>query len=101
MLVSSIIDFADTLRNRIDIVGVVEAYVTLRNAGTNLKGLCPLHREKTPSFTVSPSKQIFHCFGCNEGGDVIKFVQKVERLEWIDAVRWLSEKFHIPMPELR
>lgn len=97
---SALIEFANRLRNQIDIVTVVEAYVQLRNAGTNLKGLCPFHREKTPSFTVSPAKQIFHCFGCAEGGDVIKFVQKAERLDWMDAVRWLSDKFRIPMPEL-
>lgn len=98
---STLIEFADKLRNQIDIVSVVQAYVQLRHGGQNLKGNCPFHREKTPSFTVSPSKQIFHCFGCGEGGDVIKFVQKAEHLEWVEAVRFLSERFHIPMPELR
>jgi len=98
---SAIIEFADKLRNQIDIVDVVGRHVELRRLGTNLKGLCPFHNEKTPSFTVSSSKQIFHCFGCHEGGDVIKFVQKVERLEWMDAVRQLSKEFGIPMPELR
>lgn len=97
----AIIEFADKLRNQIDIVDVIGAYVELRRGGINLKGLCPFHREKTPSFTVNPSKQMFHCFGCSEGGDVIKFVQKAERLEWIEAVRFLSEKYKIPMPELR
>jgi DNA primase len=66
-----------------------------------MKGVCPFHREKTPSFTVSPAKQIFHCFGCHEGGDVIKFVQKIEHLEWIDAVKFLAEKYRIPLPEFR
>lgn len=97
----TLVDFAEKLRNQIDIVAVVEEYVPLRRAGTNLKGLCPFHREKTPSFTVSASKQIYHCFGCGEGGDVIRFVQKAERIDWVEAVRLLSDKFHIPMPEFR
>lgn len=98
---SAILEFADKLRAQIDIVDVVGRYVELRRMGTNLKGLCPFHNEKTPSFTVSSTKQIFHCFGCHEGGDIIKFVQKVERLEWMDSVRHLSREFGIPMPELR
>lgn len=98
---STILEFADKLRNQIDIVDVVGRYVELRRMGLNLKGLCPFHGEKTPSFTVSSNKQIFHCFGCHEGGDVIKFVQKIERLEWMEAVRHLSQEFSIPMPELR
>ena len=98
---SAILEFADKLRSQIDIADVVGRYVELRRMGTNLKGLCPFHGEKTPSFTVSTTKQIFHCFGCHEGGDIIKFVQKIERLEWMDAVRQLSKDFGIPMPELR
>lgn len=98
---SAILEFADKLRSHIDIVDVVGRYVDLRRGGVNLKGLCPFHREKTPSFTVSASKQIFHCFGCNEGGDVIKFMQKVERLEWIESVRLLSQQYNVPMPEFR
>lgn len=98
---SAILEFADKLRSQVDIADVVGRYVDLRRMGTNLKGLCPFHNEKTPSFTVSTTKQIFHCFGCNEGGDIIKFVQKVERLEWMDAVRHLSTEFNIPMPEMR
>jgi len=96
---SAILEFADKLRAQIDIADVVGRYVDLRRLGTNMKGLCPFHNEKTPSFTVSTSKQIFHCFGCHEGGDVIKFVQKIERVEWMDAVRHLSREFGIPMPE--
>jgi DNA primase len=98
---SAILEFADKLRSHIDIVDVVGRYVDLRRGGVNLKGLCPFHREKTPSFTVSAAKQIFHCFGCNEGGDAIKFIQKVERLEWIEAVRLLSQQYNVPMPEFR
>lgn len=97
---SVILDFADKLRSQVDIADVVGRYVQLRQLGHNLKGLCPFHNEKTPSFTVSRPKQIFHCFGCQEGGDVIKFVQKIERMEWMDALRHLSREYGIPMPEL-
>ena len=98
---SAILEFADKLRSQVDIADVVGRYVELRRMGTNMKGLCPFHNEKTPSFTVSTAKQIFHCFGCHEGGDIIKFVQKIERLEWMDAVRHLSAEFGIPMPEMQ
>src|SRR5688500_3861102 len=98
---SAILDFADKLRSQIDIVDVVGRYVDLRHAGMNHKGLCPFHREKTPSFTVSQPKQIFHCFGCHEGGDASKLIEKVERLEWIEAVRHLAGQNGIPMPEFR
>jgi DNA primase len=96
---NGLIEFAQKLRAQIDIVRVVEGYVELRRGGANLKGLCPLHKEKTPSFTVSPAKQIFHCFGCSEGGDVIRFIEKVERLEWKEAVRLLAERHGIAIPE--
>jgi DNA primase len=98
---STIIEFADKLKAQVDIVRVVEDYVPLRRAGTNMKGLCPFHREKTPSFSVNAAKQIFHCFGCGVGGDAIAFVQKIERIEWMDAVRLLAEKNGIPVPALR
>lgn len=98
---SAIVEFAGQLKSRIDITDVVQGYVELRPAGANLKGLCPLHREKTPSFTVSPAKQIFHCFGCGEGGDVIKFIEKVEHTSWMDALRFLAEKYRVPLPEFR
>ncbi len=98
---SNIIEFANRLRDQIDIVQVIEGYLPLRRGGINLKGLCPFHREKTPSFTVNPAKQMFRCYGCGEFGDVIKFVQKVERVEWMDALRLLCDRFKIPMPELR
>ena len=74
---SNIIEFANRLRDQIDIVHVIEGYLPLRRSGINLKGLCPFHREKTPSFTVNTSKQMFRCYGCGEFGDVIKFVRKV------------------------
>jgi DNA primase len=95
---ATLVDFANQLRERIDIVDVVSRYVKLRRAGANWKGLCPFHREKTPSFTVSQPKQIFHCFGCHKGGDVFRFVELIEHVEWKDAVRLLAEKYGVPLP---
>jgi DNA primase len=73
----------EEIKSRIDIVEFVSDYVTLRKSGQNYKGLCPFHSEKTPSFMVSPSKQIFHCFGCGVGGDVVSFLMKHENLSFI------------------
>ncbi len=81
-----------------DIVDVVSNYVTLKRSGGSYFGLCPFHREKTGSFSVSPDKQIFHCFGCGEGGDVIKFVMKIENLTYPDAIQFLAERANIVLP---
>ena len=86
---------ADTLqaiRERANIVEVVSGYVSLRRTGRNHSGLCPFHAEKTPSFTVSDERGAFHCFGCGEGGDVFKFIMRIENLEFLDAVRFLAQK---------
>ena len=82
-----------------DIVEIISAYVPLKKAGRNFKGPCPFHHEKTPSFIVNPVKQIFHCFGCHVGGNVIGFVMKQDRLEFPEAVRLLAEKVNIIVPE--
>ncbi len=83
------------LREKIDIVQLISQYVDLKRAGRNFKGLCPFHKEKTPSFFVSPEKGIFHCFGCGKGGDVVTFYMEYHGLEFMDAVRELAERFGI------
>ena len=82
----------DEVRAAADIVRIVGDYVKLRKAGANYMGLCPFHQEKTPSFAVHPTKQIFHCFGCGVGGDVFKFVMMMENLSFPEALRRVAEK---------
>ncbi len=85
------------IRDAIDIVDLVGSYVSLRRAGSAFKGLCPFHEEKTPSFTVNPARQIFKCFGCNAGGDVFKFVQLRENVDFSEARRILAERAGIDL----
>lgn len=80
------------VRSRIDIVDIVSEYVPLKKAGRNFKGVCPFHSENTPSFTVSPEKQIFHCFGCHEGGDIFSFLMKMDGLTFPEALEKLAER---------
>jgi len=91
----------EDIKERIDIVDFVSDYVQLRKSGQNWKGLCPFHTEKTPSFMVSPSKQIFHCFGCGAGGDVISFLVKYERLPFPEALQVLARRAGIPLQPVR
>lgn len=93
--------FLDDLIARNDIVDVVGSYVALQQKGSNLFGLCPFHNEKTPSFSVSPSKQIYHCFGCKKGGGVINFIMEIENLSYIDAVRFLAKRVNLEVPDDR
>jgi len=94
-------DFIEKVRVSSDIVKVVESYIPLKKAGVNYTALCPFHQEKTPSFFVSPQKQIYHCFGCGEGGNVFSFVMKMEGVSFPEAVKLLAERAHIPIPETK
>ena len=91
--------FLEELKQRCDIESLISSYVLLKRAGRNLKGLCPFHSEKTPSFVVYPESQSFYCFGCGAGGDAISFIMRAENLEYIEAVKFLAEKAGLPMPE--
>ena len=89
----------DEIRNRIDIVGLIGRYVDLKKAGRNFKGRCPFHDEKTPSFNVNPERQVFHCFGCQVGGDAISFLMRHESLMFPEAARTLAQEAGIEIPE--
>src|SRR6266852_6585242 len=91
--------FAERVKQQADIVRVVGEYVRLKKTGKDFSGLCPFHQEKTPSFTVSPIKQIFYCFGCGKGGDIFNFVMEMERCEFPDALRLVAEKCGISIPK--
>jgi len=91
-------DRIEEIRNRVNIVDLVSEYVTLKKAGRNHIGLCPFHREKTPSFTVNAEKQIYHCFGCGEGGNAFSFLMKVNNMTFPEAVRHLAGKLGVTLP---
>ena len=91
--------FLDALTERCDIADVVSRYVPLTKKGGNLFGLCPFHNEKTPSFSVSPEKQIYHCFGCGKGGGVVNFIMEIENLSFPEAVRFLADQAGMTVPE--
>ena len=98
---SSYIDeeIVERIKDNIDIVDLISDYVQLKKTGANYIGLCPFHNEKTPSFTVSDVKNIFHCFGCGEGGDGVSFIMKRENLDYPQALRFLAEKMNIEIVE--
>ena len=91
-------DKISEVRNSADIVEVVSEVVRLKKTGKNHIGLCPFHSEKTPSFTVSPDKQIFHCFGCGVGGNIFSFLMKQEGITFPEAVRSLARRYGIEIP---
>ncbi len=91
-------DLLEEIRNRCDIVDIISDYVHLKPAGKGFKGLCPFHGEKTPSFMVSPEKQLFHCFGCGEGGNVFNFLMKYEKISFFEAVKMLAKKSGVSLP---
>ena len=91
----------DQIRQSNNIVEVISGYLPLKKTGSNFKALCPFHQEKTPSFLVSPQKEIFHCFGCGEGGNVFNFLMKHEKISFIEAVERLAERAGISLPKDR
>ena len=89
----------EEIKNRLDIVDVISKFVVLKKSGHNYMGLCPFHNEKTPSFTVTPSRQIFKCFGCGEGGDVLAFLMKINNQNFMEVVQEQAEILGIELPK--
>src|SRR5437762_14309017 len=85
--------------SRIDIVEIVGSFVKLKKRGANYLGLCPFHNEKTPSFTVSPSKEIYKCFGCGRSGNTISFLMEHEKYSYVESLRWLAAKYNVEIEE--
>ena len=94
-------EIIEEVRQTNDIVDIISQYVHLKRSGRNFFGLCPFHNEKSPSFSVSPDKQIFHCFGCGVGGNVFTFLQKIEGISFVEAVQTLAERSNIQLPTLQ
>jgi len=89
----------EDILSRIDIVDLISGYLPLKKAGRNFRALCPFHHEKSPSFMVSPDRQIYHCFGCGESGNAFKFLMARERMEFREAVEMLAKKAGVVMPD--
>src|SRR5215831_11780492 len=85
--------------SRIDIVDIIGGFVKLKKRGVNYLGLCPFHNEKTPSFTVSPTKEIYKCFGCGRSGNTISFLMEHEKYSYVEALKWLANKYGIEVEE--
>src|SRR5689334_5989513 len=87
------------IQGRIDIIEIIGAFVKLKKRGANYLGLCPFHNEKTPSFTVSPTKEIYKCFGCGRSGNTISFIMEHEKYSYVEALKWLANKYGIEIEE--
>jgi len=92
--------FIDDLKRQAEIVRVIQDYVQLKKKGANWMACCPFHKEKTPSFSVSPTKEIFYCFGCHKGGSVFNFVMEIERVSFPEAIRIVADKIGMPLPKM-
>ena len=93
-------ELIEEVRNSNDIVDIISQYVVLKRSGRNYFGLCPFHKEKSPSFSVSPDKQIFHCFGCGAGGNVFHFISKIENVNFVESMQLLADRAGITLPTL-
>ena len=91
----------DELRQRADIVSVIGSYVQLKKNGHRYSGLCPFHNETAPSFSVDSQKQFYYCFGCKASGSVIQFIMDIEHLTFPEAVEYLANQLHLPLPEMQ
>ena len=92
-------EFVEEVRQRNDIVDVISSCVHLKRSGSNYTGLCPFHNEKTPSFSVSPGKQMYYCFGCGAGGNVFTFLMEYENLSFVEALEQLAERAGMSLPD--
>ena len=90
-------DSIENLKNHLDVVDVISQFIEIKKSGANFKACCPFHGEKTPSFVISPTKQIYHCFGCGVGGDAIKFVMEYEKLAYPEALEKLASMYNISL----
>ena len=93
-------DIVDNIFETARIEEVVGDFVTLKKKGANMLGVCPFHDEKTPSFTVSPAKGIYKCFGCGKGGNSVNFIMELEQFSYPEALKFLAKKYHIDVPEI-
>jgi len=89
----------EKIKSTVDIVDFIGQFVRIQKAGKNYMGLCPFHPEKDPSFTVSPARQTFHCFGCKKRGDIISFWMEYHKVSFLQALRDLAERYRIPLPK--
>ena len=93
------IDAVQEIKAKLSIEDVVRQYVQLKKAGRSLKGLCPFHAEKSPSFVVSPDRGIAYCFGCHKGGDIFVFIQEIEGVDFVDALKLLAERTGVELKQ--
>ena len=93
-------ELVEEIRAKNDIVDVISGYVRLKKQGSNYFGLCPFHNEKSPSFSVSQNKQMYHCFGCGAGGNVFTFIMEYENFTFPEAIKYLAQRAGVALPEI-